>query len=111
MAGSIPEADVVTASTGIWWIVRPGLYGASSFRIAAAFFLIAFARSGFVGPRFAKVVPSALYGGAVADGRSWKYCGFVNAWAASSEPTTFPLTFTRLALAWCGKASWAKPVA
>ena len=33
----------------------------------------AFARSGFVGPRLAKVVAAALYSGAVAEGRGWKY--------------------------------------
>ena len=32
--GSMPEPEVVTASTGMSWIVRPGLYGRSSFRIA-----------------------------------------------------------------------------
>ena len=73
MSGSMPEPEVVTASTGMSPIVRPGLYGRSSFRIARAALWTFFARSGFVGPRFAKVVPPALYAGAVADGRSWKY--------------------------------------
>ena len=36
MSGSMPEPDVVTASTGMSWIVRPGLYGRSSSRIACA---------------------------------------------------------------------------
>ena len=27
MSGSMPEPEVVTASTGMSWIVRPGLYG------------------------------------------------------------------------------------
>ena len=35
MSGSMPEPEVVTASTGMSWTVRPGLYGPSSFRIAA----------------------------------------------------------------------------
>ena len=35
MCGSMPEPEVVTASTGMSPIVRPGLYGRSSFRIAA----------------------------------------------------------------------------
>ena len=82
----MPEADVVTASTGMSPIRRPGLYGPSSFRIASARSRTAFARSGLVGPRFANVVAAALYSGAVAEGRGWKYCGFVNACAASFEP-------------------------
>ena len=60
ISGSMPEPDVVTASTGMSWMVRPGLYGPSSLRIACAFRDDASARSGFVGPRFAKVVPPAL---------------------------------------------------
>src|SRR5664279_5391374 len=72
MSGSIPDAEVVTASTGIWWIVRPGLYGPSSLRIAAAAAFTFVARSELVGPRFANVVAAALYAGEVADGRSWK---------------------------------------
>ena len=60
MSGSIPEAEVVTASTGMSPIVEPGLYGPSSFRIACAATVTFFARSGFVGPRFAKVVAPAL---------------------------------------------------
>ena len=46
----------------------------------------------------------------MADGRSWKYCGFVNACAASREPTTWPLTLIRLPSAWLENASCAKPV-
>ena len=79
MSGSIPEPDVVTASTGMSCTVRPGLYGRSSLRIAAEAVRTFLSRSGFVGPRLAKVVAPALYAGAVADGRGWKYCGFVNA--------------------------------
>ena len=60
MSGSMPDPDVVTASTGMSPIARPGLYGPSSFRIAAAAAWTFFARSGFVGPRFAKVVAPAL---------------------------------------------------
>ena len=60
MSGSMPEPEVVTASTGMSWIVRPGLYGRSSFRIACALRATCFARSGFVGPRLAKVVAPAL---------------------------------------------------
>ena len=60
MSGSMPEPEVVTASTGMSWIVRPGLYGRSSFRIAAAWAFTFLARSGFVGPRFANVVAPAL---------------------------------------------------
>ena len=60
MSGSIPEPEVVTASTGMSWIVIPGLYGASSFRIACAAFCTFVASCGFVGPRFANVVPAAL---------------------------------------------------
>jgi hypothetical protein len=60
MSGSIPEPEVVTASTGMSWIVKSGLYGPSSFRIASAAASTFFARSGFVGPRLAKVVPAAL---------------------------------------------------
>src|SRR4249919_847856 len=68
------------------------------------------ARSGFVGPRLAKVVPPALYAGAVAEGRGWKYRGFVNDCAASLEPTTFPFTLRRLPSALPGKVTWAKPL-
>src|SRR5260221_1624449 len=110
MLGSIPDVEVVTASTGMSWIVSPGLYGPSSFRIAAAAAATFFARSGFVGPRFANVVAPALYAGAVAEGRSWKYCGFANDCAASLEPTTFPLRVIRLPFAWLLNATWAKPV-
>ena len=60
MSGSIPEPEVVTASTGIWWMVSPGLYGPSSFRIPSAACLTALASAGLVGPRFAKVVPPPL---------------------------------------------------
>ena len=60
MSGSIPEDDVVTASTGMSPIVRPGLYGRSSFRIAWAFCETSLARSGLVGPRFKNVVAPAL---------------------------------------------------
>ena len=60
MSGSMPEPDVVTASTGMSPIVRPGLYGPSSLRIAVAAAVTFFARSGFVGPRLANVVPPAL---------------------------------------------------
>ena len=61
-----------------------------------------------VGPRFAKLVPTALYD--TAEGRSWKYLGLVNACAASFEPTTLPLTVIRLPLAWLLNATCAKPV-
>jgi len=60
MSGSIPEAELVTASTGISPATRPELYGPSSFRIACVPWRTALVRSGFVGPRFAKVVPAAL---------------------------------------------------
>ena len=40
-------------------------------RTASARSLTCFASSAFVGPRLAKVVPSALYCGVVAEGRSW----------------------------------------
>ena len=100
----------MTASTGMSPILRPGLYGRSSFRIAAARSRTAFARSGFVGPRFANVVAAALYSGAVADGRGWKYCGFVKACAASFEPTTLPSRSTRLPFALPENTSCAKPV-
>src|SRR5581483_8787076 len=110
MSGSIPEPDVVTASTGMSPIVRPGLYGRSSFRIESALPRTNVARSGFVGPRLSNVVPAALYAGAVADGRSWKYRGHVNDWAASFEPTIRPFTWARLPVDWCGNATTAKPV-
>src|SRR5262249_32999535 len=110
ISGSMPEPDGTTASTGMPWIVSPGLYGRSSFRIAVTFCATSFARAGLVGPRFEKVVPSALYGGEVADGRSWKYCGFAKLCAARDDPTTWPRTVTRLPSAWCGKATCAKPV-
>ena len=110
MSGSIPDPDVVTASTGMSWIVSPGLYGPSSLRIACAAFCTFVASCGFVGPRFANVVPAALYAGDVADGRSWKYFGFVKLCAASRDPTTVPLTVIRLPSAWLLKATWAKPV-
>ena len=45
------------------------------------------------------MVPPALYGGAVAEGRGWKYRGWENAWAASSEPTTLPPASSRLPFA------------
>ena len=60
MSGSIPEPEVVTASTGMSPIFRPGLYGPSSFRIAAAAAFTFLASSGLVGPRFANVVAPAL---------------------------------------------------
>ncbi len=61
ISGSMPEADVTTASTGMSWIARPGLYGPSSSRTAFALSaLMFFASAGFVGPRFANVVPAAL---------------------------------------------------
>ena len=73
MSGSMPEPEVVTASTGMSSIVRPGLYGPSSFRIAAAAALTFFARSGFVGPRLANVVAAGVVGGRRSPtGRSWK---------------------------------------
>ena len=56
------------------------------------------------------MVAPALYSGAVADGREWKYWGFVNDWAARREPTTVPSFVTRLPFALPSKASWAKPV-
>ena len=56
----MPEAEVVTASTGMSPIVSPGLYGRSSFRIACAAALTFLARSGLVGPRLANVVAPAL---------------------------------------------------
>ena len=89
---------------------EPGLYGRSSFRIAVARCRTAFARSGFVGPRFAKVVAAALYSGAVAEGRGWKYWGFVKACAASFDPTTLPSRSTRLPFALSANASCANPV-
>src|SRR5262245_66291876 len=110
MSGSIPEPEVVTASTGMSWTVKPGLYGPSSLRMATTRCWIALARSGLVGPRLAKVVAPALYGGVVADGRSWKYCGFVNPSAANRDPTTVPSTLINPPFAWLGKASCAKPV-
>src|SRR4249920_456860 len=110
MSGSIPDPEVVTASTGMSWIVSPELKGRSSFRIDRACCRTFLARSGFVGPRLAKVVPPALYGGAVAEGRGWKYRGCVNDCAASLEPTTVPSALTRLPSALPGNASWAKPV-
>ena len=61
MSGSMPEPEVVTASTGMSWIVRPGLYGLSSFRIASALLPARPWRGrGSSGPRLAKVVPPAL---------------------------------------------------
>src|SRR5579859_483282 len=110
MSGSIPEPEVVTASTGMSWTVRPGLYGPSSFRIAVDASFTCLASATLVGPRFEKVVAPALYGGAVAEGRSWKYCGLVNDCAASAEPTTLPFTSTRLPFASWLKATCAKPV-
>ena len=60
MSGSMPEPEVVTASTGMSPITRPGLYGRSSFRIARAAAWTFLARSELVGPRFANVVAPAL---------------------------------------------------
>src|SRR5262245_34463944 len=96
MSGSMPEPDVVTASTGICAVVKPELYGRSSLRIAWMRWPTCLDRSGFVGPRFENVVPAALYAGEVADGRGWKYWDLENDWAASCEPTTLPPTETRL---------------
>ena len=90
MSGSIPEPEVVTASTGMSPMVRPGVVRPLELQDRGDALPDALARSGFVGPRFANVVAPALYAGEVAEGRSWKYCGFVNDWAASSEPTTWP---------------------
>src|SRR6476660_9331203 len=108
MSGSIPEPEVVTASTGMSCTVRPGLYGDSSFRIDFAWASTFFARSGLVGPRFANVVAPALYAGEVADGRSWKYFGFVKSWAARREPTTLPFSLIRLPFALFENAACAK---
>src|SRR6476659_3899050 len=96
MSGSMPEPLVVTASTGMPAAVRPGLYGPSSLSTDAMFALTPLARSGLVGPRFANVVAPALYGGTVADGRTWKYCLPVNSWAASFDPITLPSRVIRL---------------
>src|ERR1700733_2006074 len=110
MSGSMPEPEVVTASTGMSWTVRPGLYGPSSLRIAWTLALTAFASAGSVGPRFANVVPAALYAGVVPDGRSWKYLALVNDWAESLEPTTFPFEVIRLPFALFLNVACAKPV-
>ena len=56
----MPEPEVVTASTGMSLTVSPGLYGPSSFRICAIRVFTSAARSGLFGPRFEKLVPSAL---------------------------------------------------
>ena len=60
MLGSIPDAEVVTASTGMSPLVRPGLYGPSSLRIAAIAASTFLASCGLVGPRLANVVAPAL---------------------------------------------------
>src|SRR3954454_9524785 len=110
MSGSMPEPLVVTAQTGIPAAVRPGLYGLSRLSTEATLAFTACARSGLVGPRFANVVAPALYGGTVADGRTWKYRVPVNSWAASFDPITFPSRVIRLPCAFELKASWANPV-
>ena len=63
-----------------------------------------------VGPRLANVVAAALYSGDVADGRGWKYWGFVKACAASFEPTIFPSRSIRLPSALSEKTSCENPV-
>ena len=90
MSGSIPEPDVVTASTGMSWIVRPGLYGpraSGSPRVVAHVLRESRARRAEVRERRA--------GGVV--GRRGRRrplvevaAALVNACAASFEPTTLP---------------------
>src|SRR6201987_1241602 len=110
LSGSTPEPDGTTASTGIWWMVRPGLYGPSSFRIASAFCLTSFASAGFVGPRLENVVKAGLYAGEVADGRSWKEREGGKPCAGSDAPTTVPLRTISLPFALCDAVSCAIPV-
>jgi len=46
----------------------------------------------------------------VAEGLAQKWPGPLNCWPRSSEPTTLPLSLTRLPLAWRGNRAWASPV-
>ena len=63
MSGSMPEPEVVTASTGMSWIGQARVVRAleleDRLRPAALTF---FASAGFVGPRFANVVPGGVVG-------------------------------------------------
>src|SRR5581483_5050106 len=100
----MPEPDAVTASTGMSFTVRPGLYGPSSLRVSWIRVLTSLASTELFGPRFEKLVPSALY--PTADGRSWNHLGPLNDCAASFEPTVLPFRLIRLPLAWLEKATW-----
>src|SRR5579884_2252754 len=72
MSGSIPDAEVLAASTGTLAAVRPRSYGALSLRYALMFAAISRSVAMLFGPRFENVVAAALSGGVVADGRDWK---------------------------------------
>ncbi len=58
-----------------------------------------------VGPRFVPPVAVGSYPFPAAEGRPWKYCGLLNAWPTSSEPTTVPSTSISEPMAWWWNSS------
>ena len=100
----------MTASTGMSPIVRPGLYGRSSFRIACARWRDAPWRGRGSSARGSRTSsPPALYAATWPTAARGSTAGFVKACAASFEPTTLPSRSIRLPFALSGKASCAKP--
>ena len=110
-AGRCPEAEVVTASTGMSPIREAGVVRALELQDRERRAPARPSRDrGSSGRGSRRSSRPALYSGAVAEGRGWKYSGFVNACAASFEPTTLPSRSTRLPFALSENASCAKPV-
>lgn len=69
--------------------------------------LISFA---LVGPKFVPPVDVGSYPLPAADGRPWKYCGFVQSCPMIDDPMTLPFTVTSDPFACLGKISSAAPV-
>ncbi len=109
--GRCPEPEVVTASTGMSWIVRPGLYGRSSFRIAWPRRRRRSSRdrgsSGRGSRRSSRRRCRRATSRTVARGSTSRS---VNSCAASREPTTLPSIVIRLPFAWSLNATCANPV-
>ena len=89
---------------------EPGVVRALELEDRPALLATAFARSGFVGPRFAKRRRRRRCRPARRRGARVEVLRLVNACAASCEPTTLPSRSTRLPLALSANASCAKPV-
>ena len=104
--GRCPSRTVVTASTGMSSIVRPGLYGRSSFRIASR--VCHDLRERRVGRAEVREGRGAgVVGGEVADGRSWKYVGAVKRLRRELRADDLAVRArSGCRSAWCGNASW-----